>query len=352
MTKEIGSEFEMPDPDLLMADGVPLPSDAALVGTGRHALSLVAMDLLDRGVTTIAVPDHYCESMTVPFTTLGMQIILCDTTDQMVLNGHSVQHILAARNDHVAILHSETFGTPANDDLRSALDAATSAGTPIILDKTHSLLSQTGAEPRADYEIASLRKLLPIPDGGYVRGLRRAPVLQMTPEHRSFVQFRRRAAAQKSSYLEQKSLHKLHLDQFRHAEHLLDSDLTPSRISDLSRTLLTTLDYHSIRRARIENASALEAALTSIGVKVANSSGWRNSPAYLVIRHPEVSLLRGYLSSKKIYCPIHWPRPAGTPGPRSWRTDLLSLPIDHRYTTDDMRRVASTILEYQEMHPR
>lgn len=349
MTKEIGSEFELPEPGWLMGDGVPLPKDVVLVGAGRHALSLVAMDLLERGVTTIAVPDHYCESMIVPFTTLGMQVNFCDTTDQMILSGNSVQQALAASNESIAILHSETFGTPANDDLRSALDAAKSVGTPIILDRTHSLLSQTEAGPRADYEIASLRKLLPVPDGGYVRGLRRPPALQMTPEHQSFIRLRCRAAAQKTRYIRQKPPNKVHLDQFRYAEHLLDSNLTPSPISDLSRKLLSNLDYHSIRRARIENASVLESALTAIDVEVANSIGWRNSPAYLVIRHPEASSLRDYLSSKKIYCPIHWPRPGGTLGPRLWRTDLLSLPIDHRYTTADMQRVASTILEYQEM---
>ena len=349
MTKEIGSEFEMPDPGWLMGDGVPLPSDVVLVGAGRHALSLVAMDLLDRGVTTIAVPDHYCESMIVPFTTLGMQIEFCETTDQMILNGHSVQKVLSTNTDSLAILHSETFGTPATDELRFALDAAKSAGTPIILDRTHSLLSQTEAGPRADYEIASLRKLLPVPDGGYVRGLRRPPGLQMTPEHQSFIKLRSQAAAQKTRYLQRKLPKKLHLDQFRHAENLLDSSLTPSPISDFTRKLLTTLDYRSMRRARIKNARVLEAALSSTGVKVANSIGWRNSPSYLVIRHPEASSLRGYLSSKKIYCPIHWPRPDVILEPRSWRTDLLSLPIDHRYTTTDMRRVASTILEYQEM---
>lgn len=348
MVEEIGSEFELPNLNLLTSeDGVALPTDAVLVGAGRHALSLVAVDLLSKGVDTVVVPDHYCESMIRPFLDAGMAIQFCGTTEEFILSGISLAELLAARSEHVAILHCETFGTPAGAELRSTLDAASRAGIPVILDRTHSLLSPAPAV--ADYEIASLRKLLPVPDGGYVTGLRSVPKLQGTPEHHTFCELRLKAAGRKTEYLRHSMEHKLHLDEFARAEQLLDQYPRASKISDRSRVTLASLDFHSIRRTRIENAGILELALHHGSVQVANAVGWRNSPAYVVITHPDAKALRNHLTSKQIYCPIHWPRPASHPRPRSWRADLLSLPIDHRYTGDDMQRMASAILEYKEM---
>lgn len=347
MVKEIGSEFELPKPTLLTSTGgIPLPTDAVLVGAGRHALSLVASDLLTQGVDTVIFPDHYCESMIRPFLITGMSIQFCGTSDELILSGPSLNELLAARSEHVAILHCETFGTPAGHRLQSALDAASKAGIPVILDRTHSILSP--APPRADYEVASLRKLLPIPDGGYVRGLRNEPKLLENPEHNYFCELRSKASERKTEYLRGGTTNKLYLNDFTRAEQVLDENRRPATISDQTQAALGSLDLHSIRRVRTENAGTLESALQGLNVQVVNPAGWRNSPAYVAITHSDAESLRAHLTSRQIFCPIHWPRPTSNPRPRSWRADLLSLPIDHRYTTDDMLRIASTILEFQE----
>lgn len=351
VVKEIGSEFESPNPNLLTSPkGLPLPPDAVLVGAGRHALSLVAFDLLKQGVDAVVVPDHYCESMIRPFLFAGMSIQFCRTTEELILSGQSLADLLAARSENVAVLHCETFGTPAGHELQIVLDAASRAGVPIILDRTHSLLSLT--QPGADYEIASLRKLLPIPDGGYVSGLRNAPDVTKTPEHRFFCDLRLKAAKHKTVYLQRGTESELHLDEFARADLLLESNTQTALISDQSRTSISKLDINFIRNARLANAGVLETALHAGNVYVVNPAGWRNSPAYVVITHPDVKSLRAHLTSERIYCPIHWPRPANDPRPSSWRENLLSLPIDHRYTVDDMQRVVSAVTEFQEMNTK
>lgn len=350
MTKEIGSEFEKPSPELLSStEGVPLPPDAVLVGTGRHALAVVALDLLARGIKTVVVPDHYCESMIEPFLSAGMSLQLCGTTEDLTLCERSLADLLAEGRKHLAILHSETFGTPTSSNLQTMLDAASRSDIPTVVDRTHSLFSPI--TPRADYEVASLRKLLPIPDGGYVRGLRVPPPLTETPEHRTFCNLRLDAAEQKTAFLHQASTRKSHLETFALAEKLLDDSSKFAAISDYSRAILRVLDFEAIRSARLTNAAALESALQTDSVQVVNSAGWRNSPAYVVITLSNVESLRAHLIGQQIYCPVHWPRPKlNHPNADSWRTDLLSLPIDHRYTADDMRRIAAAINEFQEMN--
>src|SRR5659263_651722 len=118
-----------------------VPPGATLTAFGRQALSLVARELRARGVRLLLGPDHHCPTMFLPFQLEGIAVRTVPTGADTLMLGRALREALAGRPD-AAVLHCETFGTPA--------------------------------------DVASLRKLLPVPDGAWVTGLRTPPDLHRT----------------------------------------------------------------------------------------------------------------------------------------------------------------------------
>lgn len=341
MITEIGSEFEYPTHDQLDAGGQLtqwIGAGKQAVGGGRQALGLVAARLAAEGRRGVLVPDHHCESMTDPFTRHGLGVVTVPTTPDCLLDPDALDSTLTAHPGY-AVLHSETFGTPADPDLTSVLDRARTGDHPVVVDRTHSLLGAPSWH--GDYEVASLRKLLPTPDGAWVSGLERT--LTDDPVAAEFVRLRTLAARTKRDHLDQLCANEAHLELFGQAEELLDQVADTAAMSTNAAALLDRLNPERIRVARLRNATHVAAGLADLGVRVANPHGWPNSPCYLVIRVPDAAALRRALVNESIYCPIHWPRPAQLGTSQHWRDDLLSLVIDQRYTLDDMDRLLAAL---------
>ena len=339
----MGSEFESPQLDNPGHLSNWLPFGAVTLTAGRQALRLVALELAASEVRELVFADHYCDSMIDPFKGQGLTAIPVRTAHDTLFEPHSLAEELEHR-PNAAILFSETFGSTASSPLVGVLDAARATGHAVIVDRTHSLFAQSSY--RGDYQIASLRKLLPLSDGAFVTGLTRRPTLASFDPASLFVSTRTQAAREKLDYLEGKSDDRSYLEMFRFAEVSLEQlpDSTPMSVSGLAT--LDQLDPHRITSARRANAEFLARRMEDLGVLVVNSLGWRTSPSYLVISTPDVASLRQYLSSRGIFCPIHWPVPRGRSGSTSWRSDLLSLVIDQRYDLDDMHRQAAAVAAY------
>ena len=80
---------------------------------GRQALGLVAARLAAEGRRGVLVPDHYCESMTDPFTRHGLGVVTVLTTPDCLLDP-TMPWTPPDRHTGYAVLHSETFSTPAD----------------------------------------------------------------------------------------------------------------------------------------------------------------------------------------------------------------------------------------------
>lgn len=348
MTTEIGSEFEYPTDEQLDAGGHLsqwIGAGMQAVSTGRQALGLIAARLAADGRAGILVPDHYCESMTDPFRRHGLVVVTVPTTPECLLDADAMDAALAT-HPGMAVLHCETFGTQADPDLACVLDRARTGDHAVVVDRTHSVMGSPGW--RGDYEMASLRKLLPIPDGAWISGL--GPALSQDPLSAEFVRLRTLAAHTKSDYLHHQRADKAHLELFGQAEDLLDQLIHAAAMSAEASALLDRLDRERIRAARLRNAIQLAEGVAELGVEVANPSGWPHSPCYLVIRVPDAAALRRALVHESIYCPIHWPRPAELDASVRWRDDLLSLVIDQRYTTNDMERLQGALKRALSQH--
>lgn len=140
----------------------------ALTGNGKQALGLVARALRSRGVRTVLVPRYRCEAMVLPFELEGMRARTVDVGPDLLLEPQALAAALADEPG-AAVLHCETYGNRARGDLADMLVRARRTGRVVIADATHSLLDRPRLlDGAADVVVASLRKLLPVPDGAVI----------------------------------------------------------------------------------------------------------------------------------------------------------------------------------------
>ncbi len=216
----------------------------------------------------------------------------------------------------------------------------------IIEDHSHDLLAPWAVSSTADYAIVSLRKTLPLPDGGAAwspAGHELPPEPELTDAHARSVLERLSAMILKRMYLDGDPIEK---DAFRtiaiRGEKLMAGGAI-SGISAFSRTRLATLPTRDWHERRARNRAAFLAALGDVpGVDVLDVP----FAAILVVQdaaHREH--VRKSLIDEHIYPSVLWPleRPVVSGIPQSHlelSRRMLSIHCDHRYLPSDMERVA------------
>ena len=338
---ELGSEFDWSLDGYVSARPEPPPwgdgqGDICYVESGRQALALVSEALRRRGYRSLLMPEHFCESMIEPFVRDGWSIQFYAFDDRWAAS----RPASSPPPTTTVVLNFPAFGVPESGSWLDFLTEMQSNGGAVISDESHRVLSP-GLE-QADFRIASLRKMLPLPDGAFVTGPFPTPELDSAGCQAGI---RADAMLEKSRYLRGDVLEPGHLKIFERAEELTHRETRPAKMSERSAERLRVLDWKLLADSRAGNAAALAKGLRGTAYRV--TTGSAPVPSHLVITGPDILRLRRHLIESRIYCPIHWVAPTSGPRPTEWRRDLLSIPIDQRYTPDDMGRVARAVHDFE-----
>lgn len=338
----IGSDFECPGETHLKSKcetppWLAGPQQTVFLESGRQALSHLASELWLSGRRRIAIPALFCESMIEPFAAAGFETLFCD-----VDSGWRAAPLLTlAGAEDVAILSVCYFGVPESDAWVGWLKAMRGAGAVVISDETHRLFSH-GLDV-ADFKIGSFRKLLPVADGAFLTGSQCVPPLNPTS---AAADLRWQAMVEKTRVRGQREGSGFY-ELFRKADALGEVDSTMLRcMSERSEQIVWRLDYQHLAAARVDNAKVIQTRLRGRRFQVTNVED-AMVPSHAVITGPEIRSLRAYLAAKNIFCPIHWERPVEyrTQLP-DWPTEILSIPIDHRYGAEEMHRICDAIDDF------
>jgi hypothetical protein len=333
----IGSTFvRQVDPTL---DGSPPWSAWArwsLFQSGGQALRWLSHAMWDEGRRAILMPGYLCETMIVPFSDHPWHMTFYRYDDQLrpVLDDFKEQ--VVAPDEQVALV-AEYFGRLLSEAWQAELDEQMSAGLRVVEDRTHRVFDSE--QPRAHYSIASLRKTLPVGDGGVLSGAHVAEGLvdQPGPGDMYWEAMDLKSAAESQADIDEANV------MFRQAESDFERQLTPARASTRTRLALGHLDYEGFAKRRSQNATVLTAHLDEAGVDVVAGTD-AAVPSHVVVRANEPKQVQRALADLGIYCPIHWPRPPQVPSTLAWIDDVISLPIDHRYSERDMEHVAKAFV--------
>ncbi|WP_338661586.1 hypothetical protein VQH23_15210 [Pararoseomonas sp. SCSIO 73927] len=194
-----------------------------------------------------------------------------------------------------------------------------------------------------DALLYSPRKLLGVPDGGYLvitpRGAARArPLAEQQPgpsPTESPPALRR---------FEDESGNAAWFPAYRAEE--AGMAVAPGAPSRLTAALLDRQDFHAIAAARRANHAALRPLVPPdlLLEPASDRPAW--VPQGLPLQVPDASALSARMAEAGVFCPVMWPDPAD-PGPcarsRALANRVLLLPLDQRYGAEEMRRVASAL---------
>lgn len=300
-------------------------------GSGRDALrALVAWGSEQHGWRRMLVPSYYCQDVLVPLRAhVTLEVYPHSPTAP-------AREVVAGASDVVMV--ASLFGMP--------LPRAISAGGAIVEDHTHDPLSRSSIASGGDFAFASLRKTLPLPDGGVLwspRGLDLPPQADLTLDHDRAALDRLAAMTLKRHYLGGEAVAK---DELR-ALAMRGEDAIGrgevSGMSSFSRIRLETLPGAVWRECRAANLLAFRAAFGEPdGVTMLDAP----FAAMLIFDSQELrDGVRAALIEARVYPTVYWPLddPAVDGIPESdldLSHRILSIHCDYRYTTADMQRVA------------
>jgi hypothetical protein len=322
----------------------PWAGRGTLFGSGRDALrALIRFGGGALGWERVFVPSFLCQEVVGALVSegLGVEAYYDDPREP-------IDAPCPGPGD--ALLIVNTFG------VRARWRRPNGCAGAVIEDHTHDPWSTWARTSDADYCLASLRKTLPMPDGGVIwspAGLQLPDAPGLTPAHAAASARKLEAMLLKAFFLHGHAVEK---DVFRTlavAGEAAISTEEVSAMSPVSVAIINCLDMAWWRKRRFDNLALLVDRLgkrSEITVLRPKEQGACPFSAVLVCADPSIrDRLRRGLIERRVYPAVLWPleeRALDLPE-RSVELSrrVLSLHCDGRYGEADMVRVASAVVE-------
>ncbi len=348
--REVGSEFHWDPAALPIAGSAPeplLPRRAELFATGCGALGAMLRRLAPRG--RLHMPSFFCMGVAEA---LSADVPIAWYRHLPDGQGPRLATPRAAPGD--VVLAQNLFG---RDD-REPWDAwaRTHPGVTVVEDHSHDPFSDWARTSTAPYAVASLRKTLPLPDGGLLWSPRGLDVPAPSGPESPGAHLKLAAMLLKQAWLGGRAVPK---DGFRALQQRGESTLLGSAgpASALTATVLPLLDLAGLRAASTRNARELIAALAA-----GPSRPWRiltGGPAGAAPFRVQVlcasagvrDALLAHLAGHGIFAPVHWRQDrtgvwSGDEAAADLAARILTVPVDHRCEPGDVRRVAEVLAAF------
>lgn len=323
-----------------------LPDNANLYYSGRQAIEAV---LLHIGCRKLWAPAYFCHESLDRIMNMGIEVAYYHCTPES--NPDEVIKKLPVKPTD-AILRMNYFG-------RFGFHDSEGYGCAVIEDHSHDLLGEWASNSNADWCIASLRKTLPIPDGGILwspKGYGLPPVDDMDPEPDALGALRYEAMAMKTKYIAGEDINKQEfLEQFRKTEEMFDT-AGISHISKVSASIIGSMDileWYSLKKKNYE--ALLPLLKLPDDVEILPMTHHAGTPFSLVLlfgTQERRDRVRKELISRSVYPAILWSITENMPEDVvSFGDRMLSIHCDARYTTDQMPMLADIINQTIEITP-
>jgi hypothetical protein len=232
-------------------------------------------------------------------------------------------------------------------------------GVDVIEDHSHDPWSKWASDSEADFCVASLRKTLPLPDGGVLWSPRSHPV----PVSVGVSEDLRRASSDRLAGMILKNLylhgHSVPKETFRRLGRRGEANLSKGSVSGMSevaKSLLEILPTKTWRDLRRENYAHLRRHLDQVRWATMLLPSKQSCPFCMAIicdTEARCAHLKRALQCRNVYGAVLWPLERtivdGVPlRDRKLSRRLICLHCDMRYSAADMSRVGSLVLEVGE----
>ncbi|MBQ4812035.1 hypothetical protein J8M20_11830 [Pseudoalteromonas luteoviolacea] len=343
---EVGSEFHDPECELEHDnERVTWPGELVyFLASGRLPVLLLKDIIGDR---VLHYPDFFCWDVIEYWQRQGIRT----RPYRVYFSNGKINVDYSSVPKRGVVLAVNYFGT---DDGKEWMDYKSQHDILLIEDHSHSPVSQWACTSIADYAFSSLRKTLPISEGGAFWSpngsiMPAAPTVHFEPTHK------KKAMALKQRYLKGEPIAKNNfLALFAEGEQIL-AEGEPLLASSHSYNRVKKgfpIAYIDSRRKNLDVLCDNLNERCHEYIELLDFSSV-HSPFGAVFKCLDSSLrteLRAYLIANNVYCAIHWPQKEGcvTRESKVLSECLITVPIDQRYTKTDMCIVAQLINRFFE----
>ena len=310
---------------------------ARCLRSGRDALKAIAREYSPR---VVFLPALACDSMVFPFEMYGHTVQYYNMNKDYSINADSVM-----TNEKPAFfLYMDYFGLCAIRD--EELEKLRSKENMIFIeDRTHNLIWKRTSSFQPDYIMASLRKWIPVPDGGLLWGKINKPLETDT----SFSSTRLKAQCMRHKFFQSgnEALKTEYRKVFSEVSEIIDKD-EPSAMSAYSYALAKNTDWESVRKVRKENAKTLIQILQASPniTLIQKDTGF--SDLYVAFTVKKRDAVQKLLSQEGIFNTIIWPlsdrQKKVCRVSKFTEEHMLAAPCDQRYTAEDMKYIGKEIV--------
>ena len=355
MKKEIGSIFPLSNSMLAEAESkqVPFLGDRIYYSLCREALFDIAkaMDVAEKKVL---IPAYTCQTVINPFEEAGWHCEYYSITKSLRIDEQSLLTLAEKHHPTLVVVHPY-FGMDLNEEETRVLNTIKSNGIDIVFDLTQCLFSAM-QYPFATFVVASYRKWMPIPDGGYLRNLSEKVIIpQPLNENEEFTDREIAAMYLRGQYFgngEQRTK-SISIRLSKAADAIAESNITPHRMSQVAYNLLNEQDVEINKKKRYTNFTYLYNHIQDsnrISKVCKNINDVTTAPLYFTIYVEDRPALQRNLAQDSIYAPVIWPvedeRVLVNDEVRYIYDHLLAIPCDLRYDEADMQRAVEIINKF------
>lgn len=342
---EFGSNYHF---NLNIGDGIDfkkkLKSHYYFFASGRMAISFIIERL---NLKTIYIPNYLCEQVYKCFDRLTKKFYTL--TDKLEYDCG-----LERIEEGSIIFLSNYFGLSDESNILKLLKEEKKKKKNIIVvyDITHSLFSINNSDI-VDYYIASFRKWFSIPDGAFINCDK---IFKLNYERISDELVKEFIYASILKLLYIKSQNKIVEINEKYRNLFIDSENKLSKINGYFNISLFSEIYinninSDVLERRKDNFNFLKNEIKNDKIKlIFNQVEGDKIPFLMPIKCKERDKLKKYLMEHQVYCAIHWDQKFMSDKVKKLEISeqILSIPIDDRYTISDMKLLVKIINNFGE----
>lgn len=355
MKKEIGSIFPLSDAVLSKAESEIsiYKGDRVYYSLCREALYEIAK-AVGGNDNTVLIPAYTCQTVITPFEEAGWHCKYYSIRKDLRINIQSLVESYEEFLPKLIVVHPY-FGMDLCKEEIDTLLSIKQTGVKIVLDLTQCIFTNKEYE-FASFIVASYRKWMPIPDGGYL--INKTDSLQFVQPEQENIEFSEKEKAamylrgQYFSNGEQRTKD-ISIRLSKDADIIAESNISPHRMSRVAYHLLQDENVEDNINKRFANFTYLfngiveSKKVTKVCWMIAEVT---SAPLYFTVFVQDRKELQRLLAKEAIYAPVIWPvedeRVLIDDDVKYIYDHLLAIPCDQRYNENDMHRVVEIINNY------
>ena len=336
--KEFGSDFHYIDSYTSgRAHLTDVYRGATLLADGRQCI--VAL-IRQYGWKRIWMPDYFCYE--VIDTIKGQTGIKVKFYEDSPLHEVQVENLPFKEGD--VLLRMNFFGLREQRNNKRI-------SCPVIEDHTHDPFGHWALYSDADWCISSIRKILPLPEGGMMwspKGHNLDINLKSSEENEKIATTRWEGMEMKAAYLKGETVSKEDFrKRYAETEEWFDHS-EPTLIDDRSKKFVTKqLDINLWQGAKRKNWELLKSLINQDSCMVLipeDESCTAFSLTLLMKTKAQRDVLRKYLIEACVYPAILWAVPdSASENSKDFSQRMLSIHCDGRYAEEDIRQIADIL---------